>query len=98
MRIHESIGIGVPDILLPKQGTDLAKWATIACDQYTSEPAYWNRVAALVGDAPSTLNLIYPEVYLGEGHPEERIARIRQAMTRYSNERLFAEHSGFVYL
>ena len=49
--IHK-IGIQIPDILLPKPGTDFAKWAVIACDQFTSEPEYWQVVADHVGDAP----------------------------------------------
>lgn len=98
MRIHDSIRLQVPDILLPKTGTDLAKWAVIACDQYTSEPQYWDKAAAFVGGAPSTLNLIYPEVYLHESHPEDRIARIREAMNRYMAQGLFESREGCVYV
>lgn len=98
MRTHASIGLGVPEILLPKAGVDLHKWAVIACDQYTSEPEYWEKVAAIVGDAPSTLHVTYPEVFLSEPKPEERIARIRATMKRYLDEGLFDEREGFVYL
>jgi hypothetical protein len=98
MRTHPSISIAVPDVLLPREGTDLTRWAVIACDQHTSEPAYWAKAAEIVGDAPSTLNLIYPEVYLNEAHPEERIARIRETMRRYVAEDRFREVTGFVYL
>ena len=97
MRTHESIALGVPDVLLPKPGTDLHKWAVIACDQYTSEPEYWEKVAAIVGDAPSTLHVIYPEVFLNEPHPEARIIAIREAMDGYLDAGLFCETSGFVY-
>lgn len=97
MRSHASLGLGVPDILLPKPGTDLHKWAVIACDQYTSEPEYWDKVAAIVGDAPSTLRVTYPEVFLSEANPEARIARIRETMGRYLAEGLFEETTGFVY-
>jgi len=55
----------LPRILLPRRGIDLAKWAVIACDQHTSEPEYWESVAREVGEAPSTLHLIFPEAYLG---------------------------------
>ena len=55
------------DIILPKAGTDMSKWAVIACDQYTSEPEYWEKTSQIAGDAPSTLNLILPEVYLEDG-------------------------------
>jgi len=98
MRTYESICLGVPEILLPKAGTDLAKWAVIACDQHTSEPEYWRKAADLIGDAPSTLNLIYPEVFLGEEDPEARITRIQAAMRRYLNQGLFDAAPGFVYI
>jgi hypothetical protein len=98
MRTYESIGLGIPEILLPKASVDLTKWAVIACDQYTSEPEYWQKAADLVGDAPSTLNIIYPEVYLGEKNPEARIARIRESMNRYLTQVLSAADEGFIYV
>ena len=69
------------DILLPDAAADFEKWAVVACDQFTSQPEYWRKAAEIVGDAPSTLNLIYPEAYLAEG--DARIAAIRQAMEDY---------------
>lgn len=98
MRTYESICLGVPEILLPKAGTDLAKWAVIACDQYTSEPDYWQKAADFIGGAPSTLNLIYPEVFLGEKDPAARINQIQAAMHRYLNQGLFDAAPGFVYV
>ena len=77
---------------------DLRKWAVIACDQYTSEPEYWQRVAQEVGDAPSTLQLIFPEVYLASADASARIARIQQAMRRYLSDGVFVEHAGPVYV
>ena len=74
MKIFDSIGVHIPKVLLPKKGTDLNKWAIIACDQYTSEPEYWEKAEELVGDAPSTLNLIIPEVYLEDEDVGERIS------------------------
>ena len=44
----------IPQIMLPKAGCDLSKWAVIACDQYTSQPEYWAETDHIVGDAPST--------------------------------------------
>jgi len=82
-------GIQPPTILVPKKEIDLQKWAVVACDQYTSEPEYWNRVEAYVGDAPSALKLIYPEVYLEEENPRKRIASIHRMMNRYLEEDLF---------
>jgi Protein of unknown function (DUF1015) len=98
MKVHESLALGVPDILLPKPGTDLHRWAVIACDQFTSEPDYWRKVEQFVGDAPSTLNLIYPEVYLGEAQADARIARIREHMHLYLQKKLLTEEPGFVYV
>jgi hypothetical protein len=98
MRAYESLSLGIPDILLPKPGVDLTKWAVIACDQYTSEPDYWRKAADLVGEAPSTLNLIYPEVYLNEKDPAARIARIREHMDRYLAQGIFDEAEGMIYI
>lgn len=77
------IGLQVPTLLLPRAGADLTKWAVVACDQYTSQPDYWAQVEALVGDAPSTLRLILPEVYLGAADEAQRIAAIQETMHRY---------------
>jgi len=77
------------DVLLPAPGTDLKKWAVVACDQFTSQPDYWKKAEDLVGDAPSTLRIIYPEVYLGED-PEkkkERIASIQATMHSYLDKK-----------
>lgn len=72
------------DILLPDfTETDAAKWSVIACDQFTGEPSYWEKTAEIAGNAPSTLNLILPEVYLEEPDVEDRIAAIRSNMDDY---------------
>lgn len=89
-------GFRLPRLCLPHRGTDLAKWAVIACDQHTSEPAYWRRVEEAVGDAPSTLHLIFPEVHLEASDAKDRIARIQGAMRRYLAEGLLVEHEGAV--
>ena len=60
------------DILIP-QNVDFTKWSVVACDQYTSEREYWEDVKNIVGDSPSTLNIIFPEVYLEDGDGDERI-------------------------
>jgi hypothetical protein len=91
-------GFRVPRIQLPRPGIDLRKWAVIACDQYTAEPEYWQRVERLVGDAPSTLHLIFPEVYLERADAPARIAAIQHTMQRYLAEKLFVEHAGAVYV
>lgn len=78
----KNIGFGPADILLPKK-TDFSKWSVVACDQYTSEPEYWEGTAQIVGDAPSALNLILPEVYLEQDNVSDRIAAIHQTMRQY---------------
>lgn len=91
-------GFRLPRLLLPRPGIDLTKWAVIACDQYTSEPDYWQRIAAEVGDAPSTLHLIFPEVYLESADAPARIEAIQRTMRRYLAEGLFVEHDGAVFV
>lgn len=95
----KNIGVGVPEILIPKSETDLTKWAVVACDQYTSQPEYWEKVDQLVGDAPSTLRLIFPEVFLEEEGKEARIGRITEAMLGYlADGVLVSEGHGFVFV
>lgn len=90
--------VSVPKILLPKQGVDLYKWAVVACDQYTSQPEYWVETDQIVGDAPSTLRLTLPEVYLEEGDGvEQRTACINQTMHSYlENGTLTELPEGFI--
>lgn len=76
----------VPTIMMPRKGTDLYKWSVIACDQYTSQPEYWQETEQIVGDAPSALKLTLPEVYL-EGEDEtERVENIHSTMEQYLEE------------
>ena len=81
-------GVIVPEILLPGKEADMTKWAVVACDQYTSQPSYWNAVEDYVGDAPSTLHIIYPEVYLDAEDKEQRIEKICRTMQRYLDEKI----------
>ncbi len=85
------------DILLP-QGADMETWAVIACDQFSSEPEYWQRVRSRVGTAPSALHLIFPEAELRQ-EPEKRIAAINACMADYEREELFRRlENSFVYV
>lgn len=77
------------DILIPKN-VDFSKWSVVACDQYTSEPEYWEEVKELTKNFPSTLNIVFPEVYLSEG--EGRIAEINKTMGEYINDDIFTEY------
>lgn len=69
----------VPHILLPEANWN--EWAVIACDQHTQDMEYWKRVEEFVGETPSTLNLIYPEIYLPLD--ENRVDKIHEAMRNY---------------
>ncbi|MBQ3224789.1 MAG: DUF1015 domain-containing protein [Oscillospiraceae bacterium] len=87
------------DVLLPKDGTDMTKWSVVACDQYTSEPEYWSSVSSFVGDAPSTLHLTFPEIYLEDGDGDARIERINSSMAEYIANGIFAEKvSKYIYV
>jgi hypothetical protein len=92
------LAIKKADIMIPKEGTDLSRWAVVACDQYTSEPEYWERADAFVGDAPSTLRLIFPECYLGKPGSGARIDRINEAMAEYVRKGLFETYEQSFFL
>lgn len=98
MKIIPDLGIQIPQVYLPKKGIDLTKWAVIACDQFTSQPEYWNDVEKIVGDAPSTLNLTFPEVYLEKPGGEERIKNVQASMRKYLEEDILQPHDGLVYV
>ena len=85
------------DILLPDfNKIDGTKWSVIACDQHTSEPEYWEAAADIAGDAPSTLNLMIPEVYLAE--TEERLPRVHKAMEDYLKDVLVSHPDSLIYI
>ncbi|MCL2479025.1 MAG: DUF1015 domain-containing protein [Treponema sp.] len=73
-----SLGLKIPEVLLPRRGLDLQKWAVIACDQFTQDPGYWKKVKAVAAGAPSTLNFIYPELYLINDDQNSRNAKIKE--------------------
>ncbi len=84
------------NILLPKN-VDFSKWSVVACDQFTSQRDYWERAAKTVGDAPSTLKLIFPEVYLNDAEPEKRIEKINAEMDKYVNDGIFKEYKNSLF-
>lgn len=102
MKIYNNIAVAAPNIMLPNKDVDLSKWAVIACDQYTSEPEYWNEVKNEVGNNPSTLNITLPEVYLGienEEQHEARLASIKKNIADYMNSGIWNElDNGFIVL
>ncbi len=85
------------DILLPDfQKTNGTLWSVVACDQYTSEPSYWEEVEKQVGSAPSTLRLMLPEIYLGEG--ADRIPAIHANMEEALRDILIPHPGSMIYL
>ena len=82
------------DILMP-QVDSMEKWAVIACDQFSSNPAYWDSVRRNAADAPSTINLILPEAELGTPQEEAHTALINATMARYQEEQIFSVPSDF---
>ena len=86
------------DILLP-QVDSMEKWAVIACDQFSSQPAYWDRVRETAGDAPSTINLILPEAELGTPQEAAHTSLINKTMARYQESGVFQTYArSFVYV
>lgn len=87
---------GPADILLPRDEETAALWPVVACDQFTSQREYWEKAAALVGEKPSALHIVFPEVYLEDGF--DRIESIQQHIESYLQEGVLTEkvHQGYV--
>jgi hypothetical protein len=93
-----ALALNPADIMIPKKGIDLKKWAVVACDQYTSDREYWKRVQDFVESSPSTLDLIYPEVYLEDGNEEEVIENINSKMKEYVENGIFQTYENCFFL
>jgi len=85
----DECGIAVPLILIPEKGINFKKWSVIACDQFTQDRAYWEKVEDFVRGAPSAFNLILPEIYLEAPDREERVKNIRNTMSEYLDGGVF---------
>lgn len=87
---------GPADILLPRDAEAAALWPVVACDQFTSQRDYWEKAAALVGEKPSTLHIVFPEVYLEDGF--DRIESIQRHIESYLRDSILIEkvHQGYV--
>jgi hypothetical protein len=96
MKNFPTIGVQIPKILLPKASIDHHRWAVIACDQFTSQPEYWRSVEEIVGDQPSALDLVLPEIYLDTQLEEQRIQRTHQKMQEFVEEDLFDVYEGLI--
>ena len=86
------------DILVP-QNISMKKWACVACDQFSSQPEYWDSVSEFVGDSPSTFHLIVPEAYLNQNGIENRVEKIHNKMDQYLDQGIFRTYRrSYVYL
>ena len=94
--LFETLPFRPADILLPKD-CEYSKWSVVACDQYTSQPEYWQRVEEYVGRSPSTLRLILPESCLEGPNVETDIMEINNTMSRYLREGRFVEHPNTLF-
>ncbi len=91
-------GFSAADILLPDD-VNYETWAVVACDQFTSQPEYWERVEKTVGDKPSTFRIILPEAQLSDGHTEEHIRKINANMKEYLANGVLKEYpNAMIYL
>ena len=98
MRNYPAVGLQVPDALIPKESISMEKWAVVACDQYTSQPDYWDEVRQVSNGSPSAYNLILPEAYLGTQRERAHQSKIDSSMKAYFKSGLFRETQGFIYV
>ncbi len=90
----EHLALRMPDLLLPNKEIDLYAWSVIACDQFTSDVSYWDKVAHIVKDKPSTFRLMLPEIYI-ELHKEllpQYFESIRSHTRTYLKNSIFTTH------
>ena len=86
--MFEKLPFKPADILLPRD-CDMTRWSVVACDQYTSQPEYWQRVSDFVGNQPSTLRLVLPESCLEGPNVETDIMEINNTMSQYLRQEQF---------
>lgn len=99
MKAFEKFGFIPADILIPAKNTDLTKWSVVACDQYTSEPEYWQSAYEFSLGSPSAFDIILPEAFLDEGKLDEQVEKINANMRKFLYEDLFDLYRGsFVYV
>lgn len=99
MKNFEKFGFIPADILIPAKNTDLTKWSAVACDQYTSEPEYWQNAYEFSAGSPSSLDIILPEAFLNESRLDEQVENINANMRKFLYEDLFDLYRGsFIYV
>ena len=77
-------------IYLPNKTLDYSKWAVVACDQFTSDNKYWQDVKTYVEDSPTSLSLIFPEIYIQKDN-KEKIKEINKTMQDYYAKNLLCD-------
>lgn len=98
MKKIEKISLFPTDILLPKNA-DMSKWSVVACDQYTSQPEYWEDVKIITSGSVSAYNLVLPELYLNGNDVDEKIKNINDNMQKYVDEGVFDEYkNSLIYI
>ncbi len=94
-----TLPIRIPDIVLPNTSINLQTWSTIACDQFTSNPAYWDSVKNIVRNSPSTLHITLPEIYLEDAEvAAQYLKNIKQHMQQYRQDGIFDLHENCLLL
>lgn len=99
MNINIKTAFQSADLLLPTPDIDLTKWSVIACDQYTSNPEYWNNTKQIIQNAPSTLHLILPEAHLSKKDVDIELSTIHETMNNYLDLQIFTEYkNAMIYI
>ncbi len=94
--MRQTLGVKPCDILIPAQSVDLYAYSVVACDQFTSDAAYWQEVERIVGEKPSTFKMTFPEIYLKKDN-RTRTEEINQAMSRYLASNLFQKFENAIF-
>lgn len=82
--------VSVPNILLPNSKIDMTKWSVVACDQFTSEPEYWDELKKFVNNSPSTLDIVLPELYL-TSDTTKMVENINSNMIKFIKQEIFTD-------
>lgn len=98
MRTYPTVGLQVPNVLLPKRSMDFEKWSVVACDQFTSQPEYWKTVEQFIGDDPSTYYLILPEAFLGTEKGETHQTAVENFMHQFFEHKFFRNIEGLIFV
>ena len=88
------------DILLPSFDVCDERWnayGVIACDQFTSEPEYWEKASEIADNKLSTLSLILPEAYLNTKKEEAQKKIVAENM-RTVCEKLTLHKDCLIYI